>query len=128
MQKGGYGKFTKPRNAGIVPAHRYAWERANGPVPQGQLLRHLKCNQPSCVNVDHLALGTHADNSADMTRQGRQCRGARMNTAKLTENEVLTIRGAFNSGVVSQQKLADAFGVAQTQISSIVRRKTWKHI
>ncbi len=125
---GGYGKFTRYGNGGTVLAHRFAWESANGPIPSGMIVRHLKCNQPRCVNVSHLALGTHAENSADMTSQGRQCRGERLHTNKLTADQVLTIRGAWNSGVVTQRQLAAAFGVNGPNIHFIVNRKTWRHI
>lgn len=60
----GYGIFMKKR------AHRYAWERVHGPIPPGMLVCH-HCDNPGCVNVDHLFLGTHADNYNDMKRKGR---------------------------------------------------------
>lgn len=127
-ETGGYGKFTLDGNGGTVLAHRWAWERVHGPVPPRMVVRHLRCNQPSCVNVAHLAVGTHAENSADMTSQGRQARGEKCHTAKLTAEMVLAIRGAWNSGTVTQRQLAEAFGVNGPSISHIVNRRTWRHI
>lgn len=45
-----------------VYAHRYAWERANGPIPEGMHVDH-KCHTPACCNIDHLRLATNAENS-----------------------------------------------------------------
>lgn len=50
--------------------HRVAWELANGPIPAGLVIRH-KCDNPPCVNVDHLELGTVADNVRDRDQRGR---------------------------------------------------------
>jgi hypothetical protein len=66
----GYGHFWGGRlNASGNPimerAHRWAWEQEHGPVPPGLLVLH-SCDNPRCVRLDHLRLGTVADNSADM--------------------------------------------------------------
>lgn len=66
----GYGQFHDI-NGNPVYAHRFAWELANGPVPRGLCVLH-KCDNPSCVNVKHLFLGTNSDNSIDMAIK---CRG-----------------------------------------------------
>jgi hypothetical protein len=55
----------------VVYAHRVAWEIANGcPVPDGLIVRH-KCDNPPCVNPDHLLVGTMQDNTNDMISRGR---------------------------------------------------------
>lgn len=64
----GYGNIRN--GASVVLAHRVAWELVNGPIPDGISVLH-HCDNPPCCNVDHLFLGTHADNSADMISKGR---------------------------------------------------------
>lgn len=54
----------------MLRAHRRAWEQQYGPIPAGMVVMH-RCDNPSCVNLDHLALGTQADNVADMLNKGR---------------------------------------------------------
>lgn len=57
-------------------AHRLAWTLTNGEVPDGLFVLH-RCDNPKCVRLDHLFLGTNADNSADMVAKGRQATGER---------------------------------------------------
>jgi hypothetical protein len=63
---GGYGRFQAGRGeeAVITTAHRFAWTLQNGPVPQGLLVRH-RCDEPLCVALPHLELGTSAENIWD---------------------------------------------------------------
>lgn len=58
-----------------VTAHRYAWERVNGPVPAGMEVMHA-CDNPICVRLDHLSLGTHQENMRDASAKGRLVRAA----------------------------------------------------
>lgn len=51
-------------------AHRVAWELANGPIPEGMLVRH-KCDNRACCNPEHLALGTYLDNARDRIERKR---------------------------------------------------------
>ena len=69
--KDGYGQ-TPPLDgrSGAVRAHRLAWTLTNGPIPKGLLVCH-HCDNPACINPDHLWLGTSTDNNRDRERKGR---------------------------------------------------------
>lgn len=86
------------------------------------------CDEPSCVNPSHLSLGTVAENNADAARKGRKPRGSRNPKAKLDESQVLAIRERYARDGVTQQALANEYGVDRTAVQHIVHRKAWKHI
>ena len=67
----GYGRIGTL--GGAISAHRLAWKLAFGEIPNGLCVCH-SCDNPPCVNVEHLWLGTHADNAADKVAKGRQSR------------------------------------------------------
>lgn len=127
-----YGSIN--RDGKPIAAHRASWELVNGAVPNGLFVLH-ECDNSSCVNPEHLFLGTHQDNSDDKVFKGRHSRGAAHSAAKknpargvangnskLTESDVLAIR-ALN---ISQRKIAAMYGVTQSLISNIKRREIWK--
>jgi hypothetical protein len=118
---GGYGYFRLDGKAAY--AHRTAWEFAKGPIEKGLMVLH-RCNNRKCVNVEHLYLGTHDDNMADMTNAGRQSRGTHRPNAKLTEDEILEIRASNEK----QQVLADRYGIKQPNISMVKANKIWRHV
>ena len=64
----GYGKVGFAD--GMRAAHRISWEHHNGPIPVGMLVLH-RCDNPPCVNPEHLWIGTQADNMRDMVAKGR---------------------------------------------------------
>lgn len=140
----GYGVFRMwieglPKN---VPAHRASWIYAHGPIPEGLLVCHT-CDVRSCVNPNHLFLGTPADNSRDMVSKGRSAsgddhpararpetrpRGAGHGRAKLTAADVRKMRRLRNTKGLSFPELGRRFGVSRTAARLAVIGKTWSHL
>lgn len=130
----GYGNFTKATNR-VVKAHRLSWEIHNGPIPKGMCVLH-KCDNPPCVNPNHLFLGTKADNNVDMAAKGRHksqihpeliLKGEECSWAKLSEANVLEIRKEYSKGT-SVKFLAERFEVKPITIYMILQRKRWRHL
>lgn len=127
-KSGGYGVFGIGFATGYT-AHRVAYRRCVGPIPRGQIVRH-KCDVRSCVNPNHLELGTRADNNRDRKERGRNAdtRGEGHPSNKLTTEQVRAIRAEYVKGKVTQQYLADKYGVKRRTVGNIVTRKTWRHV
>lgn len=107
-------------------AHRAAYRLFKNQIPHGLLVRH-SCDNPLCVNPDHLMLGTKQDNAQDAVDRKRTARGSKAGLAKLTEAKVKRLRKMYDQGA-TQTALAEKFGVSQAAVSTIVRHQTWKHI
>lgn len=120
----GYG--MKGRWPNTVYAHRVAWEEAHGAIPAGMFVCH-KCDNPPCANVEHLFLGTPAQNTSDMVAKGRNSRGQGHPFAVLNETAVLEIRERHAAGE-SRNALADRFGIALPTVDGIVIGTSWKHV
>lgn len=148
----GYGVFNADK---INSAHRFSYELHYGKIPEGMLVCH-KCDNPSCVNPEHLFLGTDKDNMIDRDKKGRRknlrkgdnhfyhihpeksyfsrekfvpkARGEKHGMAVLTEEKVIEIREIYSKHEMSFPKLAKKYGVGMTTIWHIVKRDTWKHI
>lgn len=108
-------------------AHVISYSLFVGVPIDGLCVLH-RCDNPPCINPDHLFLGTHGDNSADRVAKGRQARGSSIGNAKLTDQSVSEIRSLYASGRYSQQDVASMFNVTKTSIRLIVKGRTWKHL
>ncbi len=141
-----------------VQAHRFAWElRYKTAIPSGLLALHT-CDRPFCVNPTHIFIGTQSHNIQDAARKGplttgdksgarlhtetratgdrngartmphRIVRGEQKANAKLTEENIRTIRRAYTRGHKSVRQLATQHGVGRSTIHHIVTRQTWGHV
>lgn len=121
----GYG-YLGVTGTTIISAHRFSYERHKGPIPKGMCVCH-SCDNPSCVNPDHLWLGSNDDNMRDMAIKGRATRGSRNTFAKLNEVSIPIIREAISTGF-SQSEVAKYFKISRSVICDIIAKRTWKHI
>lgn len=119
----GYGQF---KTAGHNLAHRYSYEVHHGPIPSGLCVLH-HCDNPACVNPDHLWAGTHRDNAIDKVIKGRARGNAGVGNhlAKLDPEKAAWACQALAYGM-SANHVAAVLGVNRTTILKIVRGETWR--
>ena len=122
----GYGQFWY-KDKVYYKAHRFSYELKYGKIENGLFVCH-KCDNPKCVNPEHLFLGTSAENTKDRNDKGRSAKGEKQHSAKLTEHQVLEIRNKYITGNYTQIQLANEYNVHDTTISKIILKKLWKHI
>lgn len=111
----GYGQFWMGTT--MKRTHRLSWELLRGEIPEGLHVLH-NCDNRLCVNPDHLRLGTHQENIAEMIAKGR-------NKTKLTPAKVREIRAI--EGMLGKE-IAKQYGVSDSTISSIRRGDKWKNV
>lgn len=128
-----------------ILAHRLAWEMANGPIPVGKEVCH-HCDNPPCVRLDHLFIGTHRENMQDSARKGRngththpesnplragrpvrRVRGDEHGMAILADTDIPMVRGLLLEGR-SKSVIARLYGVSRSTVSMIARGRTWRHV
>jgi hypothetical protein len=121
----GYGKVTT-KGRKKVRAHRLSWTIFRGEIPDGALVCH-HCDTPSCVNPEHLFLGTPKSNMDDMIAKGRKrvSAGEAQPNAKLTVALVAEIRALYRSGLIGQRTLARRFGVSRSTAQRVVTNTGW---
>lgn len=115
----GMGKYLGQ----FMRLHRAVYCSVNGVDPadiKGKVVMH-RCDNPRCINPDHLLLGTHKDNMRDMSVKGRQPK------PKLSP-ELVTQAAELEQSGISQREIAERLGVAQSTISRALRKRTWQHV
>ena len=118
----GYGQIESHGKKHL--AHRVSYSLFKGPVEKKQVVCH-RCDMVSCVNPNHLFVGTQKDNLQDMARKGRSTAGHKNPRAKLSCESVRQIRELFSKGMKELQ-IAYQFNVSRSAIQLIVSGKRWK--
>ena len=123
----GYGLISL--NGKMVKTHRLAWELTYGSIPNGLFVCH-HCDNPACINPEHLFLGTNKDNMQDKIKKGRRngggpAKGERNGAAKISCKDAVEIRRLHENGL-SGRKIADKFGISDSQIFRIILNQCWK--
>ena len=151
LKSGGYGQISAGRR-GQPPlrAHCLSWQFSYGEIPRGLCVLH-RCDNPPCVNPEHLFLGTRDDNAKDMAAKGRSgahqhpdrlsrgdgnglrkhpesvLRGSRAANAKLNEECIKVIR-YMKTKSVSNERLAKVYRISETTVARIVNLQSWAHV
>lgn len=123
----GYGKIKAGGKNFVVS--RLVCEMAYGPAPSPDHVAAHSCwnGHLGCVNPNHLRWATRAENSSDMVASGRSCRGSRNVQAKLSDENVRTIRSLHDTGA-THKSLSLRFGVSSSVISRIVNHVSYRDV
>lgn len=119
----GYGRLRIGKKK--ISSHRYSYLINIGSIDPGLYVCH-KCDNPSCVNPNHLFLGTNKDNMNDRNMKNRQAKGEN-NHSKLFPKDVIEIRALLHSGVKTKD-IAEMFKVNYSVIESIKLHRSWNHV
>jgi hypothetical protein len=113
-------------NGAFLTASHVSYNLYNGSVPTGLYVLH-KCDNPNCVNPEHLFLGSQSDNMQDMVSKGRQSvlKGELSPTCKLSDAQVIEIRRRHKPWCPKNgtAPMAREFGVTYGHIQKIVHLK-----
>jgi hypothetical protein len=139
----GYGqiRFFVGQSKRMFSCHRIAIEVRDGRVLFSHEHGLHECDNPRCCNPDHLFVGTHKENVDDMWNKGRAggqfikgvkygptLRGEQCAKAVMTAPRVVEARAIYARGAMGHKLLARQFGISNSAMLCIVRRRTWTHI
>lgn len=103
-----------------IDAHRFIYQQMFGDIPPGLVVRH-KCDNPKCINPEHLELGTLADNNRDIWERGRD----NVTSRKFTPDQVKQILNRIDNGEL-QTNIAAEYGVSLSTINHIKTGRNYK--
>jgi hypothetical protein len=125
--KDGYGKYRLSTKSPWTKAHRASFIAFKGSIPDGLLVLH-HCDNRSCVNPEHLYVGTANNNYQDMITRNRRVENlvglvaSREKRRKLTPTLITQVRTAYKNKGITRNQLASSFGVSKATIDRALRR------
>lgn len=124
----GYGMFWY--NGKTIGAHRFSAEHLANLIVMKQCVCHT-CDNPICVNPQHLFIGTSQQNTADRHSKGRTVKGSQVGTSVYNEQIIKTVKDAYNSrnhyrGIIKD--LSIEFNVSYIVVWYACRKKSWQHV
>lgn len=124
--KDGYGTLTVKLPNGQhspVRAHRFSMRLHGAEIADDALVLH-RCNNPSCVNPDHLYVGSQVQNMRDRIEFRGDWKGEKHHNAKITEDDVIGIL----SFIGPAYKAAEQYGISASQARNIIKGRQWRHV
>jgi hypothetical protein len=129
LNRTGYGRLRWDGKAQL--AHRLAWLACHGSIPKGLCILH-RCDNPGCINPDHLRVGSQADNTADMQARNRSTAGRSRpdawgegnGNARHSQQTIEAVRLAAGT----HAEIARRFGVSKTSVGYVKRGIQWGHL
>jgi hypothetical protein len=111
-------------------AHRYSWLYHKGEIPKDMMVCH-SCDNPPCINPNHLFIGSNTDNMRDCVKKGRyvgppRMRGVKHPKSKLNDSSVAKIREMYGNKTIVE--IAKIFNIAPSLAHRVARREVWRHV
>lgn len=125
FDKDGYPRLV--RDGKKVMMSRYVFEIYKEQIYDNNVMLH-SCDNPNCINPDHLSQGTHQDNIDDRDKKKRHGYGAKNGNAKLSEEQAIEIKEKIRDKSMTYREIANEYGVSKVLIQKIASGKLWKHI
>jgi len=119
---GGYGAIKMFGKT--VKTHRLSWIMHYGEIKNNSWVLH-KCDNPPCLNPEHLFLGNQSDNMLDAHKK-RRLRTPYLDKAKINFDIAEKIRSEYKPGVITQKELGKKYGISRSNVGLIINNINWK--
>jgi hypothetical protein len=126
IYRGGYGHFRRKVDGKwkMYKTHRYSYEYYHGPIPEGKIILH-SCDNPACVNPNHLSVGTHKENTGQCIARGRKVFGINPNHRSHSQLCYAIREYHISNPSLTGRAVAKQFNTSPAQVSRILNNKIW---